>query len=816
MPVEILPEGNPDWIEYSAKAGILFLDIDPFWKTKTGGDPNLATMYRGGLGFFDQSTDGGRTWSTIVPSTDPPWFTGGENMWDSVYNKFEPMPRPANGAPSYDNQITAPTPSLLRYQSYSGSSARTGEHVVLCAYNVADAAGYLNQGDSDNELELGWVLYTFDDWATHGWHQILLGVDRGISPHSQGTLTNIRSDATNIVEGPHTVKVGTGKFAVLWKVGTTVHCTNVSESGGVFSVDGTASQSGAVLFDTEIFSDSAGHVYCGSIEYEDDGGDRRYKAHVSEWDCSGATPSFVATVDSAFLPDYTPSSSNTFAFASFPFYLTPSGRLAFIYGVWDNDTLGASNPRKWYWFYYNTSSDTFSSTTEFYNGTADTDDIPWGIDISCVAIDGGNKVAVSYIENLNWAGRGEDDYFGSTFIFTVGTWTKADNDEWLNELDSTPDYNVGIFNSKEWSGNRFGFYPSINSVVREARMYTYTTSPDTLTYLPNSETFDNGDRGGRCMREDPADVIGYVGDNMHWSDDTIFPDNSVEISDDRADVRAGFGDASQYIQVSDSYFSTTWKIDVWVITVPPKRPDDMFSRYHISSLAYDADGNYVFLTGHDYFFTTGGPDDMETNSDRFQRNPSHLPANSIGYLDNFATGWQWTSWDDSYTKAQLDAGDTYVGNRAWFGETNGILFYGKLYGISDPTQPAQCWGWESSGGWFEIWNVSAFTDPCRWFIDISNRLYAVAEAGSGLKLYEAKATMVDDGNNMIFVSNVSLDDANHGNIMALDGQNDSIVVAGGSADLIMVVVAAPPWTSWLNLTFSHRNDRGITGMVVMD
>lgn len=815
MPVEILPEGNPDWIEYSTRAGILFLDIDPFWKTKTGGNPNLATMYRGGLGFFDRSTDGGRTWSTIIPSTDPPWFVAGDEMWDTVWNTNEPVPRPANGEPSYDNQITAPTPGLLRYQSYNGSSARSGEHVVLCAYTKADSAGYLNQVDFNNELELGWILYTFDDWVTHGWQQILLNIALGKSTPTLGSTTTIRSEAASISDGPYTVKVGTGKFAVFWRDASGVFCANITESGGTFSVSGTSAASSTALISADMFADGAGHVFKGGIVLEMDGAERRFKATAQEWDCSGSTPSFVGITESAFLPDFTPSEDTFLLAGKSGFYLTPAGKLAYLYGAYDLDTLEELEKRKWYWFYFNTSTDTFSTPVELHNGTAEADDIPERIQVSCFVIDGGDKVAVSYIERQNWTNRSQDDYFGSTFIMTIGTWAKEDEDEWLNEIDASLGYEQGVLDSKVWSNNRFCFYHTFNNTVREARMYTFATSPDTLTFIPHNDTFDAGDRGGVCLRDDPVGDIGYVHTNMHWADPSIFPDNSVEISEDQLLVRAAFGDLSKYAHITEPFFDTTWKLDARVVTIPPKPPDDMHSRYLITTLAYGASGDFVWVAGHDYAGFGGGPDGMETMVDRFQRNPSHLPANSIGYADQFATGWQWSSFDDGYTKTELDNGDTYVAIRSWFGETNGILFFGLTYGVSDPSEPTQCWGWRSAG-FFEIWSVSAFTDPCRWFIDISGRLYAVAEAGSGLKLYEAKATMISNGDNMIFVSNITLDDANHSNIMALDGRDDTIVVAGGSADLVMVVAAAPPWTSWFNLTLSHRNDRGITGMVVMD
>ena len=55
MPIEILPEGENQWFETSAQPNILFMTIDPFWKTKTGSSsPSDSILYRGGQGVFTE------------------------------------------------------------------------------------------------------------------------------------------------------------------------------------------------------------------------------------------------------------------------------------------------------------------------------------------------------------------------------------------------------------------------------------------------------------------------------------------------------------------------------------------------------------------------------------------------------------------------------------------------------------------------------------------------------------------------------------------------------------------------------------------
>jgi hypothetical protein len=176
MPVEILPEGYADWIEFDDEPNILFMGEDPFWKTKTGGsDVNLAILYRGGPGFLDRSTDGGRTWASIIPSTSPDWFV--EDDYYRVHQQASygteknlcvpgrPSPAPANGN--------------VDYMASSGSLANSGSQDVLVRHTIAAGAG------SFRPTYTGWILYTTDDFVTHDWLQLNFNLN---DPNDQITV----------------------------------------------------------------------------------------------------------------------------------------------------------------------------------------------------------------------------------------------------------------------------------------------------------------------------------------------------------------------------------------------------------------------------------------------------------------------------------------------------------------------------------------------------------------------------------------------------------------------------------------------------
>ncbi len=815
MPINILPEGEPDWIEFNLQPNILFMAVDPWWKIKTGIDPDNARVYRGGAGFFERSDDGGKTWASILPGTPPPWFPAGREVWNQSYSEREPVPRPATAAPSYDNYVTAPTAAQLTYHSYSGSAARTDEHVVLATYTLDDAAGELNgtPGDFTNELSVSWLLYTFDDWVTHEWNQLLMNTWQGDSIPSEGSETAVHSETRgSLFEAA--IRTGNNLFAVFNLRNNGIldpdelYCHMISESGGTFSVDGSASDvadrwnhvfagSDLTLWEYQGHVYMAGHTTVAPVA-DDDFYD------VSEWDCSGSTPSLVGTTR-LLLPTFYPPDATFQSGQSF--YMTPSGRLAFTLKV---DGGGQID---WYWFYYDSNTTAFSTLHRFWSGTSS--QVPNQIDITAQAIDGSNKCAIAMLEQ--W---GADDYFGYTFIMTIGDWTQIGKEQYLEDLGATSPHGIGKQNSKLWDGGRWAFVPQINGNGGFFRVYTYDAVMNTLTYIPNvPDIYTQSDvinRGGFCLPQEPVSNIGFCGNNMHWVDKDVFPSGSVEISNpDRTGVVAGFGDLSRYVRLFTEFEDPNFIIKCSVVTVPPKPPDDMFSRFgHESSVSYTPDGNNVFVILPT--FDGVAEDDMVHYADNLEREPAHLGTGKIGYQTDFGTGWFWLAYDN-FTKVQLNNLLTFAGVNPWWDEgVDGILVFGLLDGVSSPTQPGQIEGWSTAQGIFDIWSVSLFTDPCRAVIDISSRIYAVAEATTVIKLYEAKAVLVDDGANMIYVSDSILDTANYGRIMDVDNIDDTIVVAGGAADLIMVVGASPPWTTWNNITLSHRNDRGVTSLVIMD
>ena len=165
MPVEILPEGSILWHQTNNKPGILFLGEDPFWQAKTGSsDPFDSILIRGGNGFIERSINGGWTWTSVLPSNNPPSTI-----------ELDPIP------------FTL-TPAHLEYTGYDGCTLRSGEHHIVARYEISDIA------ESGNKGWVGWILRTVDDFATYTWEELAIYEDQAYVAQTATATSEFRAD----------------------------------------------------------------------------------------------------------------------------------------------------------------------------------------------------------------------------------------------------------------------------------------------------------------------------------------------------------------------------------------------------------------------------------------------------------------------------------------------------------------------------------------------------------------------------------------------------------------------------------------------
>lgn len=792
MPIEILPEGHPDWIEFSSKPDILFLGIDPYWSVKAGGNPANAILYRGGAGFFDRSTDGGQTWSSIVPSTDPPWLTTND-----VIAPYEPVPRP---------DVTPPTAFNLIYKAYSGNFANTGEHLVLCNY---EAAG----GNALGDTSISYVLYTFDDWVSHDWTEVITDMSWNNSAVTTSSWVELYDGGSN-PSSLCMVKISDTVYGAFWsEVGGTIRAYKLTLSGGVFTASTATSRSGYFSSYPQVYS---GKVYFGAINYyADDGLIRKYRGEIDIWSFGSSTPTQETRKTGPELPDLNLQYGRG---AGGSWTVTGAGRLAFVYTNQDSITTPYSTgPRKWWWFYYDIVLDSWSTEYLFHDGVAN-DPVPANMSLTAECIDGSNKMIVSMLHNNTWTNRLIVDQIGRVFIMDIGTWTQIDPVTYLSVSASSSRYYLNNWSSKLMSNDRFAVmlsYSPSGTAYAYPRMFTYTVSPESVTEIQygGPDTFDTGDGVTAIgelsipmVRDDPAGDYAASYNQLFWSEATtppLFQHKFQEYSDSMEGVRVGLNTASQFSTYGGirERYDGTWHVEVAVHTVVAHGGHDIWSRYPYG-IAATLNGEHVYISFGQY---SAGPSNMEQSVDRIYREPD---ARSGVYDYVYpADDWFWAGWDSGFTKAEMDALDTYIIPAQWNKYADGIIMFGRLEGVSDPVDPRQVWAYSSASGgdyYLDESNMSA-----RAVIMVGGLMYAMVQQGGTAVLWqEVVPTEYLASLSISLLSDVGI------NCMTADSVG-TIAIAHKDADLIMVAITESPYSTWSNATLSHKNDRGVTGIIVM-
>jgi len=131
--VHYLNPGTSDWTERTSE-DTLDLVADPFWRVRQSSQASAnAIVVRCGAGYIKRSTDGGTTWSTVTPGTDPPNDAG-----DSP----------------------APTASGVTYNALDASRVNVSEFVCIATWQNASSEWR------------SWIYFTDDDFATGTWESI--------------------------------------------------------------------------------------------------------------------------------------------------------------------------------------------------------------------------------------------------------------------------------------------------------------------------------------------------------------------------------------------------------------------------------------------------------------------------------------------------------------------------------------------------------------------------------------------------------------------------------------------------------------------
>ena len=824
MPIEILPENYPDWVQFDSRDNIGFLGEDPFWQAKAGSsDPEQAILFRGGEGFLDRLIDGGKVWTSILPSIPftPKWFDTSEMTWHDIY-LFAPLPQP-------DPAITPPTKNDLTYHSYAGNPGHTGEHAVLASCVVTDGV------DTGWDLAVMWYVYTYDDWATAKWQTIGQHMKETYATTSQGSST-IAKDITGIGTSPGwdssfypMVRLSSGKYALFYRYHSNnptykeySGCVILSESGGTFSVDGGLDVDGGYGPHDPPFVHGTDVYFLRQV----DAGTTPDRAVLQafKWDCSGSAPVYDGLVDSYTVIDNIDSDYHVYNKA-LGFAITATGKIAVeftvspVSGVLDDYAEG-------YLVYFDCVTDTWStpymyaSTTDWPNYTG-----MLGFNATGITIDG----------DLTFVAR---DYTTSNgknlemLTMTIGgSWTIVMLEQLVTDYVGGDQYTVQPYASVKLSNNRIAFNARNygTAIVRYTGGGTITLIESTNPY----KQFDYGEGhyGEWPMHEPiPGDKV-FWGTNMDWSlEETGEPNSYFPHKLEPWSATTGSG-VRVYVatrQYGRRFTSGSGlELSVAVVTVNDDKPAsaEIGERCFTGSMAFTTDGESLWfpVIGREYTYIGGGSflSTFELYTHGVYRNADGITG-FLSYENWKVIGIEPDYWyglvlhDDDITNAERLSATYYVNLATWPYNSAGIIVFGNFLKHISVSYLIQCYGNIDKDNFtrYYVWTEGVPNDPVGAVVYYNDRIYAILNTATGGELWESDIPpYVYPGNHMTHKSDTILDGTLRA--MDVDARDGTIVIASNVADLLMVAATPVPYTVWYNLTLSHRNDRDVTGLIVL-
>lgn len=842
MPVEILPEGYTQWFEVSAQPNVLFIAVDPHWKTKTGSSNLIdAILYRGGPGFLHRSTDGGVHWFSILPSTAP-----------TMYNDSEVWTFSGKGA-SYGRYLrnTTPTPTQynVTYASYAGNPVHSGEHYVI-AYIELDSFAY---GGGTHYQFAAWLLYTTNDWVTHTWKELYFIPDWDIAPVTH------ESPTTNLTTGNpagHNISslISANGFHVL--MGTTRISGGIPRETRIHI--GTVEDNGSTLTTKDVWTrnvvDSGGRTNNYTPSHSRSNNTLWY---IGRHVYNGAVAPVTRLVDD----DWSIASNGIITHGT----LNEGSDLSSIQQSYSENKfyyMGHDGGDNYYYYYLHGHNFGGGGGWVARIYTFDISTRTWSYSTSSYSDFWTNYApAFSYII--------QDATFGyPTFERTY----------WLN-LGS------GIYVHANYVSDGGGHYNIVLSYWNHGSMPPTKLTSDVVAFGPvdlgtpfNNEIqmvtlpgqgrivvaskWDSGSNGveklGVVEYDDNPAVLSFtsLGDPIQTVNFSTAQWKVFQIDDQRiARFWAPYGDAFENLgdTIITGFPLSNKNCFQYSDELAEPQTNDAFNSAHESNdVIFHYLGNERFLYSNwgdysaNYFYYVEGtmgarpPDPSETTwpisvvahssgngvnvfyymqqespSQRFITRVALLIRQSGGAMlyDDPNGAPETIALDWGASRTQVNNRDTHTRAIPYSG--GGSLLTGRLDGILDPTSPmilatlGTGFGSETELGANSSFPSSRGAAAFEYSGDVY--VYIENNARTSIDLYKHNS----GADTLDYVS--SLPFSAGAEFLAADIDSaGSIAVAAASAGAIMVAISTPPYSSWTNVTSNHRTDLGVTGLIILE
>lgn len=736
MPIEILPEDYPDWIEFSSKPGIEFLELDPWWHVKRSSlNPDKAIVWRGGLGFVDRSTDGGRTWSSKLPQTDPPNI-----LADSV----------------------APSRHTVTYVTMDSS---------IINYKFVMLATWQNSSGDWRS----WMAKTEDEGVTWTWKHIS-STGTEITEYLEQTI-----DASNAGTFTHIVPISTTCFAAYYYKGGISYTPRMY----LVSIDGSKN---ITVEDNDLLSQSIDDMRKQSST-------RLISVTLSFPSSNPVLRLYNVSGCSSFTSlDTDNTVMQGSGHGTGTLLLCPLSDTDGLFVGLDPDLVS----NFWKVFPYSVSGDTISidDTTEdvdyhkFWPTFPYADDTKSDVHDMC-RMDASTAIILKSQYEQITGFPGDGFMYAQALTSTPGSGTAV-------ALENTANSRVKVDGTSKFSNNHYR--PQIVYLRSGVAVACWQGTTNTLYVVAMSLS------GTTIVAGTP--YTARTGEAAL----TRIDDNTVQLL---------IGNFTETLNVSGLAITSngdgyTWRVggfsDAGIGTIDPD------SSPVLAAAAYN-DG--VSATKMSFFDVN-----VSVSSD----NNKALGV-SIG-RDAGANIWT-TFCDDSNlyllenamsdlsqsqslnlgiaTIVDVDAADYLAYPQARVGHDDSVVVYGRMnnpYSLGNPVHVIYTL---NGGTSFVVVESGWGADHCgALHEDGSNNLYVVRNLPVGCSFYTGTVSSLS----LAGITDLN-DGVNHGGI-GQDVVTGAIVLGSNNADLTMVIAALSPYTTWADATLSHRNDRGITGVVVLN
>jgi len=231
-------------------------------------------------------------------------------------------------------------------------------------------------------------------------------------------------------------------------------------------------------------------------------------------------------------------------------------------------------------------------------------------------------------------------------------------------------------------------------------------------------------------------------------------------------------------------------------------PTDYMYGFFMEDVGVEINGQYIYVTGYYFHF------DVENQATLYSSQLERAGDGSIDYTG--APDPFWVQLDRYVDRTGLDDNTSQARFLVDPSGANKFWYYGLMDSYNDPGQEVYFWYYNGSTFSTTITYGAWGTSRLAGLRLYGGKMHAIRDTGAVIQLY-----IESTGQVLVYQSDGNIAGINDV-VMDMDYRDGTVVVAADVAGSIIVTLCASPYSSWSDITLSHLNDRGVTGILVLE